>query len=137
MSGKMYIHLSIGGSMPPSGFNPTCVAAALTFARECIEDLHKEVLEGKHQDLRSGIKFELNQLGKASMQESNEFKLKATRSSLSFIQGFYQDLDEATIENDNIDEVVEKVLQQLEEELLLVHIDEQGRLTQRNLQPSL
>lgn len=54
--------------MPPSGFSKKAVSGALQFIGSCYEDLLAEVASGKHPDIETAIKYELNQIESALAQ---------------------------------------------------------------------
>lgn len=51
--------------MPPSGFSKKAISGLLRFVKANYEDLLAEVESGKHPDVISAIKFEIDNLDRA------------------------------------------------------------------------
>ena len=56
--------------MPPSGFSEPAIAGLRTFFEVTLGDLKKEVAEGKHASLQSGLAFEMGQISLAMRSTS-------------------------------------------------------------------
>ena len=60
--------------MPPSGFSPGTAAFLGAFIEGCHQELQKEVLDGKHADLDTARRHEINQIKKALSGAEPGFK---------------------------------------------------------------
>lgn len=123
--------------MPPSGYSQPVVSNMIDAIRGNVIDLRREVSENKHEDLRTGIRFEISQINRAlagvSEQTTGSFKLATTTGSLAFIQAAYQDIlvELESGEHPNEDAAIEHALSRISDELIRLHIDQEGSLVER------
>lgn len=114
--------------MPPSGFSQASVNGAVTFVRECFNDLIVEVSSGKHTNFKEGLTFEINQISSA-LTSNNCSDLE--RGSLLLVQSVYRNALERIESGDADDVAIDNVITRLATTLKQLHITPQGQLVKR------
>lgn len=103
--------------MPPSGYSARSADGLVTFLRESVNDLLREVAEKKHASLDAGLAFEVNQIANAlAGSDCGEEE----RALLVLTKAFYENVQEVGQEEALC---VARVI------VLSIHIDEMGKLT--------
>ncbi len=105
--------------MPPSGYSQPAVSGLVVFFKTTLQDLKKEVKEGKHTSLVAGLAFEVDKISK--VEESEDLR-PCEAGVLSATKDFYRQvllLGE------------EQALEGLKKDISSLHIDEQDNLVRQ------
>ncbi len=104
--------------MPPSGFSEPAIAGLRTFFETTLDDLKKEVAEGKYPSLQDGLAHEVRQI---SMARHNTLLQQCEKEILLSTLHFYE---QVAIHGEDF------ALQQVSA-IISLHITETGEVVRR------